>query len=88
MKGSAHMDDIPQLPRVSVLADCPYCGGEGADPAAVLGRCANCYGTGRTARFLAERTLARWTKNTLLRESRWRAHGGIQDEVPTRPEGL
>jgi hypothetical protein len=69
------------------LADCPYCAGEGTDAETALGLCRRCYGTGRVARFLAERTLKRWA----------RAADGpdddeIEDEVPagydkTRPGG-
>ena len=56
------IDEIPTEPGRCMLTDCPYCDGEGADPASALGRCGRCYGTGRTARILAERTLARWAR--------------------------
>lgn len=65
--------------RSAPLADCPYCAGEGTDSADVLGQCRRCYGTGRVARFLAERTLERWAR----RESAWDdEQAGIEDEVP------
>ena len=84
MEGSAQMDDIRKARSIGALADCPYCEGEGTDPQAALGRCANCYGTGRTARFLAERTLARWAKTGHLAASRRSEHDQIEDEVPPR----
>jgi DnaJ-class molecular chaperone len=49
--------------RVAPLADCPYCDGEGDDQGSALGLCRHCYGTGRVARFLAERTLERWARS-------------------------
>ena len=86
------MDEHTRGARIAPLADCPYCGGEGADPKAPLGLCQHCYGTGRVARFLAERTLERWAKGA--RDSRRRTGGaarregderdGIEDEVPPR----
>lgn len=80
------MDNIHDSLRVDALADCPYCGGEGTDPKAPLGRCGNCYGTGRTARFLAERTLARWARYRRSPVS-WRSERDrIEDEVLPRQE--
>ena len=61
------------------LADCPYCGGEGTDPADALGHCRRCYGTGRVARFLAERTLERWAKQDGTGDD---GRERIEDEVP------
>ena len=48
--------------RPGQLVDCPYCEGEGTDADSPLGMCVRCYGTGRVAHFLAERTLARWAR--------------------------
>lgn len=56
------MTEYDQRVRVAPLADCPYCAGEGTDPATALGICRRCYGTGRVARFLAQRTLERWAR--------------------------
>lgn len=78
--------------RIAPLADCPYCGGEGTDPEAALGLCHHCYGTGRVARFLAERTLERWAKGAqeggrrTQRATRPKdeGHDGVEDEVPPR----
>jgi hypothetical protein len=78
--------------RITPLADCPYCAGEGTDPEALLGLCRHCYGTGRVARFFAERTLARWARAGLEggygpRPAAPRGGGtddGIEDEVPPR----
>jgi hypothetical protein len=56
------MDEIPTRPGGCLLTDCPYCEGEGTDQTSILGLCARCYGTGRTACILAERALARWAR--------------------------
>jgi len=77
------IDEIPALPGRRLLTDCPYCDGEGTDPASILGLCSRCHGTGRTAHFLAERTLARWarTGRPPLRISRY-LHDRIADVQP------
>lgn len=74
------MHENNQGARSAPLADCPYCAGEGTDPADVLGQCRRCYGTGRVARFLAERTLERWARRErALRDDQ----AEIEDERPT-----
>jgi hypothetical protein len=54
------MTGIPATRRKCMLADCPYCGGEGDDSTSALGLCTRCHGTGRMTYFLAERVMKRW----------------------------
>lgn len=56
------MTEITETRSKSLLTDCPYCEGEGTDPATALGLCLRCHGTGRMVRFLAERALRRWAR--------------------------
>lgn len=85
------MNEDSQESRIKPLADCPYCAGEGNNPEAPSGLCRHCYGTGRVARFLAERTLARWARADRRGPHRSRpdddrrddgGYDGIEDEIP------
>lgn len=77
------MNENDQGARTTLLADCPYCAGEGTDPKTALGICRYCYGRGRVARFLAERTLARWAmQNTAKDDDPDGIDDPIEDEVP------
>lgn len=67
---------------VKPLADCPYCDGEGTDSTSALGWCVYCYGTGRVARFLAERILERWARRKREADGLPAGYDGIEDEVP------
>ena len=79
------MSEAERRPGITPLADCPYCEGEGTDPTSALGRCVQCYGTGRVARFLAERTLARWARKNRPQGARQPArYDGIEDDGATR----
>ena len=53
------MSDACNRPNSGYLVDCPYCEGEGTEPAANSGLCARCHGTGRMTWFLVERIRAR-----------------------------
>jgi hypothetical protein len=85
------MNENSREARIAPLADCPYCEGEGNDPQAPSGLCRRCYGTGRVARFLAERTLARWARAHTRGANHSRAdedrtggarYDGIEDAIP------
>lgn len=51
-----------------LMADCPYCEGEGSVPDSASGMCKICYGTGRVARIYADRVLARWARKGRLND--------------------